>query len=130
MNSVEAMTTKLSTIQKKHNLNEVYRVDEKGAGGAHHKYKITRNKYAPFEEVVIAEIEFQHGARNISESTTGVTDQDLLEIVRDRLSCFCEGDLPSRETSMALCHVEEALMWLNKRIQDRAERGVLGTNEK
>lgn len=29
-----------------------------------------------------------------------------------------------------LCHVEEALMWLNKRIQDRAERGVLGTNEK
>lgn len=130
MNLVEAMTTKLSTIQKKHNLNEVYRVDDKGAGGAHHKYKITRNKYAPFEEVVIAEIEFQHGARNMAGSITGVTDQDLLEIVRDRLSCFCEGDLPSRETAMARTCVEEALMWLNKRIQDRAERGVLGTNEK
>ena len=29
-----------------------------------------------------------------------------------------------------LTHIEEALMWMNKRVEDRAERGVLGTNAK
>lgn len=117
---------KLSTIQKKHNLNEVYRVDEAGAGGAHHKYKVTRNKVAPFEEVIIAEIEFQHGARYEIGSVKGVLDCDLLEIVRDRLKAFQSGDMACRENALALTHIEEALMWMNRRVEDRAERGVLG----
>lgn len=31
---------------------------------------------------------------------------------------------------MALMHIEEALLWLNKRVEDRIERNVLGTNKK
>lgn len=31
---------KLSTIQKREKLNDVYSVDEKGPGGAHHRYVI------------------------------------------------------------------------------------------
>ena len=38
--------------------------------------------------------------------------------------------MPTRETALALTHVEEALLWLNKRTEDRAERNVLGTMEK
>ena len=38
--------------------------------------------------------------------------------------------MPTRETACALTHIEEALMWLNKRVEDRIERGVLGTYNK
>ena len=36
----------------------------------------------------------------------------------------------SRENAIALTHIEEALMWLNRRVEDRIERNVLGTNNK
>lgn len=129
-NFYEASQNYLDTIQKRHNLNEVSRSDEPGAGGACHKYKITRNKYAPFEEVVIAEVVFQHGARNEEGNTPGVLDCDLLEIVRDRLRAFQAGEYATRENACALTHIEEALMWMNKRVEDRASRNVLGTYNK
>lgn len=34
------------------------------------------------------------------------------------------------ENENALTHIEEALMWLNRRIEDRIERNILGTNNK
>lgn len=36
--------------------------------------------------------------------------------------------VPARETSLAVTRLEEALMWLDKRRQDRTARGVEGTN--
>lgn len=38
-------------------------------------------------------------------------------------------DQQAKENAIALTHVEEALLWLNKRVDDRAERGVLGLNK-
>ena len=38
-------------------------------------------------------------------------------------------ELPSRETSMAITKLEEALMWLDKRTRDREERGVEGQSK-
>lgn len=116
---------KLSTIQKRNNLNTVFRTDEKGPGGGYHDYSIVDDT-----GVRRARILFQKGPRNDPDARDGVTDQDLLEIVRDRLKAFQAGSLPSRETACALTHIEEALMWLNKRIEDRAERNVLGTYDK
>jgi hypothetical protein len=117
---------KLSTIQKRENLNYVYHVDEKGNGGAHHHYKIREAKTdEPLQEVI-----FQHGARNQTDSVAGVLDSDLLEIVRHRLLCFQKGDFSTRENAIALTHIEEALMWMNRRVEDRIERDVLGTNNK
>lgn len=116
---------KLSTIQKRNNLNEVHRVGDAGPGGAFHKY-----------DIVMADagggcfIEFQRGPRNAEGSVPGVLDGDLLEIVRDRLSCFQKGDYATRENAIALTHIEEALLWMAKRADDRAERGVLGTVQK
>lgn len=115
----------LSTIQKREKLNKVYAVDEPGAGGACHEYGI----YASSEEL-LATIGFQNGPRKDESSTHGVIDTDLLEIVRDRLKSFQAGPFACRENACALTHIEEALMWMNRRVEDRIERNVLGTNEK
>ena len=75
-------------------------------------------------------IQFQNGARKEENSIHGVLDTDLLEIVRDRLKAFQEGQFATRENAIALTHIEEALMWMNRRVEDRIERNVLGTNNK
>lgn len=111
----------LNTIQKREKLNTVQVLDEPGNGGANHVYQIV----TPEEDVVIA---FQNGPRNVEGSTHGVIDSDLLEIVRDRLKHFQEGPYVTRENACALTHIEEALMWLNRRVEDRIERNVLGIN--
>ena len=126
------MSRELSTIQKREKLNRVIATDEPGCGGASHCYRIEKNDGEELENIYhpLAVITFQEGPRRVETSVSGVVDQDLLEIVRDRLRGFQSGELATRETAIALTHVEEALLWLNKRIEDRIERGVLGTMEK
>lgn len=119
----------LSTIQKREKLNRVFAVDEKGNGGANHEYHIKWDKYNN-GYISTQSIIFQNGARKETNSVHGVLDTDLLEIVRDRLKSFQEGPFSSRENAIALTHIEEALMWMNRRVEDRIERNVLGTNEK
>lgn len=120
---------KLSTIQKRENLNTVFVVDEKGNGGAYHEYSINANPQET-DARTMGIIKFQNGARNLEDSVHGVLDTDLLEIVRHRLQCFQQGDFATRENAIALTHIEEALLWMNKRVEDRIERNVLGTNNK
>ena len=123
------MENKLSTIQKHNNLNEVWHEGEIGPGGAYHRYIIYHGIDVERDETK-TEIKFQKGPRNTPGSIGGVLDVDLLEIVRDRLQHFQKGEFASRENACALTHIEEALMWMNKRVEDRAERNVLGTYEK
>jgi len=121
----------LSTMQKREKLNNVYAIDEKGAGGANHKYLISSiDKDSIEAKVFHTEIQLQNGARKLEGSIHGVLDTDLLEIVRHRLQCFQKGAFASRDNTVALTHVEEALMWMNRRVEDRIEREVLGTNNK
>ena len=121
----------LSTIQKRENLNEVYSVDEKGNGGANHRYIIqSRECDSQGNSEVYEYINFQNGARKLKDSIHGVLDTDLLEIVRHRLQCFQKGAFATRDNACALTHIEEALMWMNRRVEDRIEREVLGTNNK
>ncbi len=122
---------RLSTIQKRNNLNTIYRTGEQGPGGAYHEYDIYPADCDPEStELPIACVEFQKGPRNDPDARPGVLDSDLLEIVRDRLKAFQDGPMATRENEMALRHIEEALMWMNKRVEDRAERNVLGTMKK
>lgn len=116
---------KLNTIQKREKLNEVYALDDKGPGGAHHLYTID-NKDAGLLE----SIQFQEGPRNNKDSINGVIDSDLLEIVRHRLQCFQAGPFASEYNALALEHIEIALMYMNRRVEDRIERNVLGTYNK
>ena len=122
---------KLSTIQKRENLNVVLAVDKKGNGGAHHLYRIESHSMDGQGNCDVYEtIKFQNGARKLDDSVHGVLDTDLLEIVRHRLQCFQEGEFSSEYNRVALSHVEQALMWMNRRVEDRIERQVLGTNNK
>ena len=125
----------LSTIQKREKLNDVYAADEIGPGGANHRYIICKEGETCLCDGsnfigVVAEILLQRGPRKEEGSQHGVIDSDLLEIVRDRLKSFQEGPFATRENACALTHIEEALMWLNRRVEDRIERNVLGTNNK
>ena len=121
----------LNTIQKREKLNTVYATDEKGSGGANHTYAIHKNgENTNIENEPLAIIRFQNGARKEWGSIHGVIDTDLLEIVRDRLKGFQSGEFATRENACALTHIEEALMWMNRRVEDRIERKVLGTDEK
>ena len=117
---------KLKTIQKRENLNAVYRDGEVGPGGAHHFYVITSADH----QVILENILFQKGPRKDPESTLGILDSDLLEIVRDRLKSFQAGPMACEENARALQHIEEALYQMNLRVENRINRGVLGTMEK
>ena len=119
----------LNTIQKRGKLNTVRAIDEKGNGNANHVYQIDLNTIEDGCDIVTY-ISFQNGARKLEDSTHGVLDTDLLEIVRDRLIGFQSGEFATRDNAIALTHIEEALMWLNRRVEDRIEREVLGTNNK
>lgn len=118
--------SKLSTIQKKENLNEVYRHDTQGPGGACHEYTIVRAD----TQQILEHIEFQKGARQDPDARHGVLDCDLLEIVRDRLKEFQEGPYACHENARALMYLEQALIQMNLRVEDRIARNVLGTMEK
>lgn len=126
---------KLETIQKRKKLNDVWSVDEEGPGGAYHRYVICKHGEVDWQVGnnsvgMLEDIKLQCGPRKEEGSQHGVIDGDLLEIVRDRLKSFQAGPFASEYNAKALEHVEEALMWLNRRVEDRIERNVLGKNEK
>lgn len=130
----------LNRIQKFENLNDVFALDEPGPGGAHHLYEVVKlnagriceedGTFRTRPENMLLTVQMQEGPRKDPNSTHGVLDTDLLEIVRDRLAAFQSGPFACRENACALTHIEEALLWMNKRVEDRMTRGVLGTYEK
>jgi hypothetical protein len=121
---------RLNTIQKREKLNEVFAIDKIGNGNGYHKYAIESTEEESQELGHNVAIQFQNGARNLEDSTWGVIDTDLLEIVRHRLQCFQKGQFATEYNAKALEHIELALMYMNRRVEDRIERNVLGTNNK
>ncbi len=128
-------------IQKQDNLNDVFIIDEEpGNGGAYHNYLVVKHGAATEDKEagtvlldpndILLQVGFQNGPRKAADSIHGVLEGDLLEIVRNRLQSFQKGPFATEDNANALRHIEEALMWLNKRQADRKERGVLGTNNK
>ncbi|MPL94025.1 hypothetical protein SDC9_40173 [bioreactor metagenome] len=125
----EQNVRKLITVQKRNCLNEVFAVGPVDPAGARSKYHVIRPDEATNTGEFVAEIQFQQGPRNDPAAVEGVTDTDLLEMVRDRLQAFQDGSFSCRENGQALDHVEAALLYLNKRTEDRADRGVLGKQQ-
>jgi len=64
------------------------------------------------------------------ERRIGFLTETLLATCKQYLEENNRGDLFSRETSMAIIKLDEALMWLNKRAEDRKTRGVQSTYKK
>ena len=123
---MKALTQLTGRIQRSDNLNTIFYDDTAGPGNGRHYYEVRRADTGE----LLAGVQFQEGARNDENAKAGVLEGDLLEIVRHRLQCFQKGEFATRENACALTHIEEALMWLNKRKEDRKERNVLGTYNK
>lgn len=109
---------------------------EKGPGGASMNYSIhhvvsnydyvSRGLSDP--DVKTLDIFFQSG--NPAEEVNGITNEALLSVVLDRLEGFQSGEFKCRETAIAITKIEEALLWIGKRSQDRYDRKVEGKLEK
>lgn len=98
-------------------------MDTPGQGGANHHYDTFRVD----DDQLLGTVKFQNGP--IKEAgVNGVMNEDLIAIVIDRMRGFQSGDYACRDNAIALTKLEEALMWLRKRTDDREARGVEGTN--
>ena len=60
-----------------------------------------------------------------SESQNGVTSEQLLGVVLGFIKVQNSGKFQCKENSMVITKLEEALLWLDSRIQNRKRRGVL-----
>lgn len=75
---------------------------------------------------IIQFIEKTEGKNNTLVTVNdGTTNEELLEVLIDRLS-FLNTKFPCRENSIVLTKLQESLMWLNKRTEDRKKRNVEG----
>jgi hypothetical protein len=59
----------------------------------------------------------------------GTTNEEVLSALINRLGVL-NAKFPSRENSIVITKLEESLMWLNKRTEDRKARGVEGKHIK
>jgi hypothetical protein len=76
----------------------------------------------------VLRVKFQTGGTATTEKS-GVFIEDLLIVAYAKLNEYNKY-LPSRENSLALTKIEEAIMWLANRKAEREARGVYGTEEK
>jgi hypothetical protein len=92
-------------------------------------YKVTSQGIEDGEGVTIL---FCKGDRNDESKLRqeGVFTETLLQTALQYLQSVNIGPLSTRETSMAITKIDEALMWINKRAEDRKLREVQGTYQK
>lgn len=105
--------------------------DEPSHGGACHEYQVVPVDNPPGMKLdeTFSVISFQKGPIK-EHGVNGIHNEDLIAIVIDRVRCFQCGDYACRENACALTKLEEALMWLRSRTNEREARGVEGTHEK
>jgi hypothetical protein len=96
-------------------------------GNASHEYTI---EWEPTGESSIGGyiLRFQDGPIN-EVGVNGITNEALLAIVADRLTCFQSSKYACEENELALFSVEQALAHLASRTKAREQRNVEGTHE-
>jgi len=110
-------------------------VDERdpACGNASHKYRGEMVTFVSPEGDIgtrtVVSVDFQHGARNLPDSTPGAADAALLTILLDRYRGFQAGPFACRENALVITKLEEALLWMKHRAFARHAQGVLGKNE-
>jgi len=97
-------------------------------------YQVPTYKVGPngIEDGAGAEIKFCKGNKEDEAvfRQEGFFVETLIEVCRTNIAALNVGELATRESSMAVTKLDEALMWLQKRSDDRKRRGVQGTYKK
>lgn len=99
----------------------------KGASYGVPRFEVTNDGLKQADEGFT--IDFCKGNRedeNIPRQT-GFFTETLIKVAKQYLEDVNVGPLASRETSTAITKLDEALMWIAKRAEDRTEREVQGT---
>jgi hypothetical protein len=106
-------------------------LDEPGAGGACHRYRISGYEYRISGEPthVGVDLIFQNGPIN-EVGVNGITHEALLAILIDRLEHFQTGPYVNEYNGAALAHLQSAQGALFDRTRERVARGVEGTHQK
>ena len=99
-------------------------VEENYKYNAPHNFEVRRVE----DDVLVCKIHFQEGPVHECGSN-GVGNEDLINMVVERLECFQKSEFACRENAIAITKLEEALLWLRKRTEGRVQRGVEGTSK-
>ena len=102
-------------------------IDQPGQGNANHEYGIYTVPSETTDNKKLGSVVFQNGPI-IEAGVNGVMNEDLIAIVIDRMRGFQSGEYACRDNALALTKLEEALMWLRNRTNEREARGVEGTH--
>lgn len=97
-----------------------------------HKYELQNydNPGHPGQVIqFIHKVPLVEGHPELTTVSDGTTNEEVMAVLIDRLTVMNQ-KLPSRETSIQITKIEEALMWANKRTAERKARGVEGTMAK
>jgi hypothetical protein len=65
------------------------------------------------------------GSTELKTINDGTTNEEVLAVLIDRIKSLQE-KFPCRENAIVITILEESLMWLNKRTEDRKARNVEG----
>ena len=93
-----------------------------------HKYLLDNfeNKENPAQVLqFIQKVPIQPGSTELETVSDGTTNEEVLEMLIDRMN-YLNSKFPCGENSIAITNLDQALLWLNKRTQDRIKRNVEG----
>lgn len=98
-----------------------------------HKYGLENFEMDATKEGSLQELQFiqkgnpdPNGSLNLIAN--GTTNEEVLRVLINRFQ-YLNAQIPCRENSIVITKLEEALMWVNKRTEDRKNRGVLQTDK-
>lgn len=98
-------------------------VEEDFKYNAPHSFEVRRVE----DDKLVCAIHFQEGPV-LECGSNGVANEDLINMVIERLEHFQNSEYACRENAVAITKLEEALLWLRKRTMAREQRGVEGTH--
>jgi hypothetical protein len=94
-----------------------------------HKYLLANfeNDQNPAQTLQFIEKEPKEGGSpgEMETISDGTTNEEVLEMLIDRMK-YLQAKFPCKENACCITHLEEGLMWLEKRTRDRIKRGVEG----
>lgn len=93
-------------------------------------YEVTNDGIKEVEEAFLVKLCRGNKSDENSPRQKGMFTETLLQVCLEYLQGVNQGELTNRDTSLAITHIEDALLRINKRAEDRKLRNVQATYNK